>query len=694
MHPILLTHTLHVTDDLTIYGPGADLLAVSGNGALRVFDIDAGVTVAISGLMIRDGQADDGGAGISNRGALTLREVVLTDNQSTADDGGAIYNWPTGNLQVEASTIHGNAATGAGAGIFNENTLTVINSTVSDNHGQRGAGIFSDGGTTDLRNSTIVNNSASVLGGGVRNANGVLSIGNSIVGDNVSPSSPDIASNNGVVSLGHNLISIVSGSGLINGLNGDQVGTPSNPIDPVIGVLRNLGGPTPVHGLLPTSPAIEAGNPATAQPFDQRGVVRPVGNTPDIGAFEYEAPTLINPVVVDSLLGLADGYFAPGELSLGEAILFANDSANHPSLDTIVFDANLFVDGDGNDLDLLEIDASLEQFVIADDLTLMGPGVSKLSILGSPQAATNSLFTIQPTVTASLSGLALGNHQSTNGGAIHNQGTLSLDELYLFGSSANLGGAIFNDGTLTIANSTLANNQAGNGGGVFNQGQAFLSNSTISGNDASNGQGGGISNENAGALLELKHVTLVDNFGLFGGGFYNGFDATIRFGNTIIAGNQTGTTGPEGFNEGTMETLGGNLIGTNIDLFLTPLPSDLILATGQNGDTGFETFLGRLQSVGDHSIPVHPVLPNSPAKDLGIIANSLPTDQRGVARPVFAGFDAGAFELEDFVWDTQLVVDSFSDKLDGEYGPGSLTLREALLWSNFKGRFECRTWLA
>src|SRR5262245_41402520 len=49
---------LSVTDDLTIDGPGAQCLTVSGNHASRVFDISGGVTVTIDGLTIRDGLAD------------------------------------------------------------------------------------------------------------------------------------------------------------------------------------------------------------------------------------------------------------------------------------------------------------------------------------------------------------------------------------------------------------------------------------------------------------------------------------------------------------------------------------------------------------------------------------------------------------------------------------------------------------
>src|SRR5687767_2542582 len=48
---------LSITDDLTIEGPGADRLTVSGNDASRVFRIGSGVAVSIDGLTISHGRA-------------------------------------------------------------------------------------------------------------------------------------------------------------------------------------------------------------------------------------------------------------------------------------------------------------------------------------------------------------------------------------------------------------------------------------------------------------------------------------------------------------------------------------------------------------------------------------------------------------------------------------------------------------
>lgn len=58
---------LAVTDSVTITGPGAARLSISGAGVSRIFHVDDGVldstiAVGISGLTLTGGTADDGGA--------------------------------------------------------------------------------------------------------------------------------------------------------------------------------------------------------------------------------------------------------------------------------------------------------------------------------------------------------------------------------------------------------------------------------------------------------------------------------------------------------------------------------------------------------------------------------------------------------------------------------------------------------
>lgn len=57
--------------------------------------------------------------------------------------------------------------------------------------------------------------------------------------------------------------------------------------DAQLAPLGNYGGATQTHALLPNSPAINHGDNTNAPATDQRGYVRVVGGTIDIGAFEF-----------------------------------------------------------------------------------------------------------------------------------------------------------------------------------------------------------------------------------------------------------------------------------------------------------------------------------------------------------------------------------------------------------------------
>src|SRR5262245_61073126 len=154
---------LSITDHLTIDGPGAERVAVSGSGQSRVFEIGAGVTAVLDGLAITHGHAEDGG-GIYNAGNLTVTHCTLSANQALGDEGhdargGGIFNAEGALLTVTQSLFTDNRAIGgdsgpgvhggegAGGGIYNlDATLTISNSTFTENHSVGGNGGSGAGG--------------------------------------------------------------------------------------------------------------------------------------------------------------------------------------------------------------------------------------------------------------------------------------------------------------------------------------------------------------------------------------------------------------------------------------------------------------------------------------------------------------------------------------------------------------------
>ena len=294
--------------DLTISGPGANVLAVSGNNASRVFNVVSNATVSVSGLSLENGtDATGAGGGVHNAGTLTITACTIASCRAVAatplSGGGAIYNETSGVLVVVNSTVNNNQATGgagdeSGGGIYNAGgSATISNSTIAANIAQGtngfGGGVFNQSGSVTLVSSTIALNSAAGAGGGVASTNGVFSVTDSIIATNAATSAttnaPDAIGD--YVSGGFNLIGDGDESAsFAEGVNDDQVGSAGFLLDPLLGPLQDNGGPTFTLALLPGSPAINTGTcdePST----DQRGDPRPIGPACDIGPFELQACT-------------------------------------------------------------------------------------------------------------------------------------------------------------------------------------------------------------------------------------------------------------------------------------------------------------------------------------------------------------------------------------------------------------------
>lgn len=180
----LLDSQLLLDRSVVILGPGADLLAVSGNGQSPVFAITGGVTVSFSGLTITDGSplpaGTSAGGGILNYGVLTVFDSAIAG--TAADNGGGIANY--GVLTLIASSVSNNAAVHKGGAVFNTGTLTLVDSTISDNVSQNDAGIVTTGGAVVLVDSTVSGNSAAVGNGGLASYGGALTLVDSAITGN------------------------------------------------------------------------------------------------------------------------------------------------------------------------------------------------------------------------------------------------------------------------------------------------------------------------------------------------------------------------------------------------------------------------------------------------------------------------------------------------------------------------------
>ena len=153
------------------------------------------------------GDAPGNGGAVHVTGAATTRVVDgFFAGNAAGSEGGALWNSATGTMSVAGSTVRGNIASGddatnGGGGLFNNGgTLRVFDSTVEDNAADgasgSGGGLFSVGGALVLRDSTVEDNEANRAGGAIEIIGGRLaSTDNAYVGN----SAGDAPGNGGAI---------------------------------------------------------------------------------------------------------------------------------------------------------------------------------------------------------------------------------------------------------------------------------------------------------------------------------------------------------------------------------------------------------------------------------------------------------------------------------------------------------------
>ena len=364
---------------------------------------------------------------------------------------------------------------------------------------------------------------------------------------------------------------------------------------------------------------------------------------------------------------------------------------------------------DANDGDTIQFDPALNgqtitltsgELVVADSITISGPGPSLLAVSRNSQSSNFRILHIQPNHTVAISGFTISNgnlinvsgagifnDQSTvtisncvisgnatdsppstqaGGGGICNNGALSLINSTVTGNSvtgsfAYGGGGILNNGSLTINQCSITNNRGDRyGGGIA--GSALIQSSTISGNltshyDHSDGDGAGLSGES----FIIQNSTISGNsaiggkFGGHGGAIYGGGIIT----NCTISGNTTNHQ-PGGIYANspvelthTILNSGQNIVnaGTTVTSHGFNISSDNGggFLTGPGDQINTDPLLGPLQNNGGPT-STHALLPGSPAIDAGSPNFAPPPDydQRGpgFARVFNGRIDVGSFEVQ------------------------------------------------
>ena len=379
---------LTINSNVTLDGPGAALLSISGNNASRVFRVNFGVTAEIREVTITGGNLPNGlGGGIFSNGTLTVSHSTISGNSTGTGFGGGIWSSGTltvshssisgntarhgggisnsGTLMVSHSSITGNAAGIDGGGIDNGVTLTVSHSTISGNTAgvdgggirnqssmtvshstifgnaanRHGGGIFNYDRSGMIVNSTLVNNRADSDGNNTGTGGGIwtfidnqtfTTLHNTIVAGNfvgTGATANDVAEKPLEVASRNNLIGDAgSAGGLTNGTNGNIVGSLVADIFET-GVLANNRGPTQTIALKASSPAVNAGDNAsiTADTLDLDGDL----NTTEPVPFDQRGtgfPRVIGGIVDIGAYESANS--TPTDLTLSSNTIAENAGAN------------------------------------------------------------------------------------------------------------------------------------------------------------------------------------------------------------------------------------------------------------------------------------------------------------------------------------------------------------------------------
>lgn len=376
---LLLTEGLpSISDSVSINGGSQTGFIINGQGiaALRPINVNGvGIVVSIRDLTITGGNTTSQGGGIRVDGGsiATMTNVTVTGNNGTGGaginvatdstlylidslvinntvttdggDGGGINvtssklfmlgttvsgnvvpllgstsggginivtssaaGSPVSFVRIENSTFNNNSARlGGGIYLSGGGSLQMSNSTISNNstagtdsETKNGGGIYLNLGTATIRNSTIAGNTATGTGagGGIYSTGaGTALLANSIVADNTAGTTAS-AEIRGTTTSGGAFntqgVNIIEGttSGTLNVINGMNI----TGVDPQLSTLANNGGKVQTQAITTASNAYNAGLNSEAldtQDFpltvDGRGIgySRIDVGTVDVGAFEF-----------------------------------------------------------------------------------------------------------------------------------------------------------------------------------------------------------------------------------------------------------------------------------------------------------------------------------------------------------------------------------------------------------------------
>ncbi len=581
------------------------------------------------GVIPGPGVYEPGAGAIANQaefdsiGTLKISDSTVARNYATAD-GAGVANLGSGTLTIERSTFTDNTSEAEGGGVYSTGgRMTITGGTVSGNHANEGAGIYS-GGANDkagLRSRVTitgvkVEENIAVAGGGGISSGGEaqIEITDVEVTDNTAGD---------------------AGGGLHNG---DRAGLTLTRVKFTGNITNDEGGGAwsgaerqlTIRDSLFTKnksgvPEMEDGipEPGDAASDPSANIAGGGGLYTESGPAEVSKTMFVENTATDEGGGLSIDNF--GDFKFSDSVVRDNEAGT-----------------DGGGLENSGFRVNFERILVADNRAeIDGGGIYNSS---------SGPFTILDTT--------IEKNSAVDGGGIANapdNDMIVRRSLILRNTARNPG--ISEDGDPE---------EGGYGGGIFSlaDGDSQVENTTISGNTAAKG-GGGLFHD-ADGELKLTHLTIWRNSAPRGGGVgvvESDFvpdippkaNTSVIVRNTIVGGSRYG-----GSCDFYVTSEGGNVdTGGLQDATPTsegpglPPNTACFLSAGPDSDSAVQGIRDRFSP----TFTVDALVDNGgatlthalPEAGLGIDSGNTPcpeTDQRGVERPQNGKCDAGAFEYE------------------------------------------------
>ncbi len=480
----------------------ADGVTISANNTSRVFEVATGTLAAMNSLTITQGSVA-AGAGLLNQGTLTINNSTFT-----ANGGGAISNL-NGTLTLNNSTLSGNTTANNGAGILNNNAVLTLN------------------------HSTVSGNTAGLGGGGIYRTSGTVTLSNTIVAGNTAATDANVF-------------------GSFTGTNNLTSG------DPKLSALADYGGASRTMQPRGGSPAINAAG-SSSLTVDQRGVSRPVGAAKDIGSVEVTT-TGVSPAELATTATVRPtlSWTAPGagssQLFLGtnsNALVSQGTQVSPYTVTTSLLPATTYywrVDTTSNGA---SFSGTIYSFttrpknLVVDSLSDDNNGIT-INGISLRDALLEVVGTAPPEIisfAAALNGqtITLGGTSLTVTKSLNIDASSLPDGVKIDGNGITTGQRVFyvSGGDVVVNSLTITGGRTTQaGGGIQNLGNLSLVACTVNGCFATAG-GGGIANY---GNISLLRSTIHDNGATASGGGIFSNSGTLTVTNSTLTGNAS-TTG-------------------------------------------------------------------------------------------------------------------------------------------------------